>query len=84
MPSQRHVSTCSCTAANVSVCDDGIDARLGAVRDARLALDEPGRVLAAHRVDVGIDAVHRLQHLDLVVADHLRVPERGRFHGDVP
>ena len=23
MPSQRHVSTCSCTAANVSVCDAG-------------------------------------------------------------
>ena len=34
----------------------------------------------AHRVGIGIDRAHRLQHLDLVVAEHLRVPQRGRFH----
>ena len=46
----------------------------------RLAFDEPGRVLAAHRVVLGIDGADGLQHLDLVVADHLRVPQRGRLH----
>ena len=28
----------------------------------------------------GSTRAHRLQHLDLVVADHLRVPQRGRLH----
>ncbi len=58
----------------------GVDARLGPVADAGLTLDEARGVLAAHGVDLGIDLVHRLQHLDLVVADHLRVPERRGLH----
>ena len=67
-------------AANVSVRDVGSTPGSARYPMTRLTFDEPRGVLPAHRVGLGIDAAHRLQHLDLVVADHLRVPQRGRLH----
>ena len=52
----------------------------GAVREPRLAVDQAGGVLAAHGIALRIHRTHRLQHFDLVVANHLRVPQRGRLH----
>jgi hypothetical protein len=62
------VSRCRRTAANVSV------------RDARRALHQAGGVLAPNGVAVRVDGADGLQHLDLVVADELGVPEGRRFH----
>ncbi len=51
------------------------------VADHRFAVDLPGGVLTAHHV-VGMDRLDRLEHLDLLVANRLRVERQRRVHRD--
>ena len=53
--------------------ETGVDARLGPVRDTRLALHQPGGILAAHR----IGDLNHVANTSTFVGRDLGLPQRG-------